>query len=867
MNLQRTFAVKKFFLLIFIFLVAGTNTFPQRDNGDVFVDSTGVMRWEKTNDEVKLFGVNYTTPFAYSYRAQKKLGLNFKQAIDIDVAQMIRLGFDAFRVHVWDKEISDNVGNLIENEHLDLLDYLLWKLESNGIKTILTPIAWWGTGWPEPDEVTSGFAQPYSKLQLITDTIARTAQRNYLKQFVAHQNRYTKFTYVNDPSIIAMEIINEPFHPDDGKMVTNYINEMVSAMRETGYSKPIFYNISQNWSDIQAQAVCDANIQGISFQWYPTDLVHNKMLKGNFLPNVDHYRIPSENISGYKNKAKMVYEFEAADVGGSYMYPAMVRSFREAGMQFATMFSYEPSQIAWSNTEYPTHFTNLLYTPSKAISLMIAGYAFHELPLYKSYGNYPLNNSFGNFRVSYDEDLSVANSDSCFYYSNSTTDIPRNIKSVKHIVGCGNSESIKYNGTGAYFLDKLEEGIWRLEVYPDAIWLDDPFKPTSMSRQVAKLFWNEREISVYLPELNDQFFINKLIGNKVQVGKATNTSFKIKPGVYLLSSSKLENKTVNKYLKGSEKFLAGLYTPPSKTDEVHVFNLSKETQLQGKPLQLKFQIAAVDQIRSAELYVKRFGWRKFAKYSLKKGEGFIYSFEDSSKIFSEGEVQYCVAVKIKNKIVTFPGSINGSPNDWDFRIDDPWKVVIGKPGENINLFSSSHDREDLLFPHYSEDMQYEINYKSGMDGSSTSLTVKVKYINANEIPFGFQLAVDEKIKSLLSEQNDYRYLVVRGHANQVTASTIKLNLLTKDDMTFSTYIELQPEWRDIVIPFEKFVSGTSLILPNSYPLFLPPVREVLNNAKKLNLFDLSALQIVCGDNMEETKETGFEIESIYLTAK
>ncbi|MDP1993644.1 MAG: hypothetical protein Q8K40_00205, partial [Ignavibacteria bacterium] len=481
---------------------------------NVFVDSSGIMRWENSNEEVKLFGVNYTTPFAYSHRAQKKMGLNLKQAIDLDVAQMVRLGFDAFRVHVWDKEITDSAGNIVANEHLDLLDYLLWKLESNGIKTILTPIAWWGNGWPEQDGVTKGFAQPYSKLQLITDEHARTAQRNYLKQFVKHRNPYTKTTYGDDPSIIAMEIINEPSHPNDGKIVTDYINEMVDALRGSGYSKPIFYNISQNWNDVQAQAVCDAKIQGVSFQWYPTDLVHNKMLKGNYLPNVDHYKIPSENLIGYKNKAKMVYEFEAADIGGSYMYPAMVRSFREAGMQFATMFSYEPSQIAWSNTEYPTHFMNLLYTPSKAISLMIAGYAFHELPLKKSYGEYPENSQFENFRVSYDDDLSVANSDSCFYYSNSTTDIPREVKSLKHIAGCGNSEIVKYDGTGAYFLEKLEEGIWKLEVYPDALWLCDPFEPTSLSRQVARLYWNKRNMSVKLDDLTNKYFVNSLNGKK-----------------------------------------------------------------------------------------------------------------------------------------------------------------------------------------------------------------------------------------------------------------------------------------------------------------------------------------------------------------
>jgi len=855
--------VKLFGFIFLIFISISSFSFPQNNKlqkQNVFVDSLGIMRWENSNEEVKLFGVNYTTPFAYSYRAQKKMGLNLKQAIDLDVAQMVRLGFDAFRVHVWDKEITDSAGNIVANEHLDLLDYLLWKLESNGIKTILTPIAWWGNGWPEPDGVTKGFAQPYSKLQLITDENARRAQRNYLKQFVTHRNPYSKYTYGNDPSIIAMEIINEPFHPNDGKIVTNYINEMVDALRGAEYTKPIFYNISQNWNDVQAQAVCNAKVQGVSFQWYPTDLVHNKMLKGNFLFNVDHYKIPAENIFGYNNKAKMVYEFEAADVGGSYMYPAMVRSFREAGMQFATMFSYEPSQIAWSNTEYPTHFLNLLYTPSKAINLMIAGCAFHELPLIKSYGEYPANNQFENFRVNYDEDLSVANSDSCFYYSNSTTDIPRNIKSLKHIAGCGNSELVKYDGTGAYFLDKLEAGIWKLEVYPDALWLCDPFEPTSMSRQVARLYWNKRNMSVKLADLTNKYFINSLRGEKQITFEVKNSEFKIKPGIYLLSASQLTKKMIEENLVGSDKFLVDLYTPKGNSGQVDIVNLSKGKQLEGKPVQFKFQIAAEKEISGAELYVKRFGWRNFAKYSLKKGEGFTYSFVDSSKIFSEGEVQYCVSVKTGNKVETFPGGINGSPNEWDFRIDNPWKIVI-------NLFSAGQDRRDFLFPHYSKTMQYDVNFKSGRDGNSTSLAVKVRYSDGNEIPFGVQLAVDEKVKSIVNEQNDYRSIVVRGRSNQDITSTIKLNLLMDDGRSFTSDVELQPRWEEIVIPLEKFVDGNSLVLPNSYPLFLPRVRESLRDAKELNPFDLSAIQIVCDSNMKEKTETGFEIESIYLTTK
>ena len=71
----------------------------------VYVDKKGVLRYTKDNKEASFFGVNYTAPFAYAYRAHKTLNIDLEKAIQQDVHQMARLGLDAFRVHVWDTEI------------------------------------------------------------------------------------------------------------------------------------------------------------------------------------------------------------------------------------------------------------------------------------------------------------------------------------------------------------------------------------------------------------------------------------------------------------------------------------------------------------------------------------------------------------------------------------------------------------------------------------------------------------------------------------------------------------------------------------------------------------------------------------------
>lgn len=203
-----------------------------------------MLRWQKTRREVALFGVNYTAPFAYSYRALGRASelpeQAVKQAIDQDVYHLSRLGVDAFRVHVWDIEITDTLGNLQENEHLRLLDYLITKLKARHIKIILTPIAYWGNAYPEPKNTGRGFSSIYDKGAAYTNQRAIRAQENYLGQFLNHRNLFTGQRYCQDPDLIAYEVCNEPHYHRPLPPVLSFANRLVAAMRATGLRKPIF---------------------------------------------------------------------------------------------------------------------------------------------------------------------------------------------------------------------------------------------------------------------------------------------------------------------------------------------------------------------------------------------------------------------------------------------------------------------------------------------------------------------------------------------------------------------------------------------------------------------------------------------------
>lgn len=505
---------------------------PAANLSGVYIDSQGILRWKNNRQEAAFFGVNYTVPFAYGYRSHRKLHLDPEKAIDRDVYHLARLGINAFRVHVWDTEISDSLGNLKNNEHLRLFDYLLAKLEERGIYTLITPIAFWGNGYPGADEKTGSFSELYGKDRALREERAFVAQEQYLRQFFNHVNPYTKKKYGEDPWIIAMEINNEPHHSGPKALTTAYINRMLGAVKNTGWLKPVFYNISE--SPAYADAVAASDVDGFSFQWYPAGLVSGHERKGNFLPNVDRYAIPFDTIPAFKGKPRMVYEFDAADVLQPLMYPAMARSFRTAGFQWATQFAYDPLATAYANTEYQTHYLNLAYTPEKAISLLIAAKAFRQLPLFRSYGTYPADTVFGPFRLSYAAQLSEMNSAEEYYYSNTTANPPLRPVSLKHIAGAGSSPAVNYSGSGAYFMDKLAGGAWRLEVMPDVVKLKDPFEKASPDREARRIVWRERAFHILLPDLGKEFTVKALNTGNSFTATATGGTFNVLPGVYLL---------------------------------------------------------------------------------------------------------------------------------------------------------------------------------------------------------------------------------------------------------------------------------------------------------------------------------------------
>lgn len=852
------------FLCSLVFLLSNLHLSAQNKKTAI-VDNNGILRWNTSKEEIKGFGANYTMPFAYAYRNAVKKGLDPEKLIDEDVYHFARLGFDLFRVHVWDCEISDTLGNLLANEHLRLFDYLLFELKKRNIRSVITPIAFWGNGWPEPDEKTPGFSAKFGKDKCLTNAEAIKAQQNYLYQFLNHVNPYTGLAYKDDDDVICFEISNEPHHRESIDSVKKFINGMVASMRKTGCKKPILYNISH--SQQSADAYFSSNIQGGTFQWYPTGLGSRHELGGNLLPNVDAYTIPYTNDARFKKQAKIVYEFDAADVGRSYIYPAMARSFRESGMQLATHFAYDPTYSAYANTEYGTHYMNLLYTPQKALALKICSEIFHTIPLYKKFGGYPADTLFDGFRISYEKDVAEYISTEKFIYTNSTTTIPLQNSSLKEIAGCGNSSLVQYNGTGAYFLDKLSNGLWRLEVMPDAVWVNDPFGRTSLDKKVAVLQKNVRTISINLNELGQQFHVFNFSTTQINYLKETqNGTFTIQPGTYILSTKvSVAAETATTFI-GAIQVREQIKTN-TNNPSLYVIHQPVISQTANTAFTIKATITSIPQ--KVEAYFQTPGsW--FEKVELKNTTGYEYAAIVAADKIKMGYIQYYIVVIEDNSITTFPGAVSKDPSAWDYYGSESYHVPVVAASSPLYLFDAVQDADEV-----SREWRRGNQLLPSAENNKAELLIKVPtlFTKDGENPaakqpddYSLRYCFLKKTEGRTTELSNKTKLIIRARSVGKNKTPLQIALVTKYGLAYGGMVELNETTGDYTISISSLKQVNLVTLPRPYPGFLNYYFQPASIIP-FKLSEIESIQISLGpliSSSETNTPWSFAIESIRL---
>jgi hypothetical protein len=851
---------------------------PAAADRPVYLDSAGVIRWGDTKEEVSLFGANYCVMSGSDYRMAGLVSNDRKAMIDEDLAQFARMGWTALRLCSWgDWENADKAGNLVVNEHVDLLDYVIAKARARGIYILLTPIHTYDPAFADQvnkPTTNNGFSKYFSREEMGTNRDSIAAQANYIKQLLEHINPYTNTAIKDEPAILFVEMINEPVHhPDDVAGSIAYINTLVSAVRNTGCKKLTFFNVSQDFAI--APAIKNSTVDGVSFGWYPSGLVAGRTLQGNFLQAVDGY--PDMLNADLKGRPRIVYEFDQADLLTGYLYPAMARTYRAVGAQFATMFAYDMLQTAPFNLGWQTHYLNLVHTPRKAVSAVIAAEAMRRLPGYQSYGRYPENLRFGDFRVSYEENMSELNADDAFMNAGATQSVPRNARTLTRIVGFESSGVIDYEGSGAYFLDKVKDGLWRLEVYPDEVLVRDPFEQPRLDKTVSRLLYRSWPMTVQLPDLGGRFHvtpINVPADKPAGARRAIGSRFMVEPGVWLLS----ENEHVDRAALPPTLGRVGF-------DEYHINKrLSYPDSVQSlAPKEFPADAAVIIRARAAtdampdelKLWVRPAGARSFGSpIPMQRSRGNDYAATRPAGAFAAGLYEYAISVRSGARVTTFPGAVPQEPGEWPFIMDGHWSFRITPGASPMRLLNPKEDFGRLSFVRPGERYRspfFQLSPGESDDESSLSLTLPDL---GKDTPqrYAAALYVGDIVAARSEDARRADAVEIKLQAVGGKHKTIEVVLIERDGAAWSASVSAADRWAVVRVPVDQFRMSRSIHIPSPFPGLWnywrasPALRG--GGADRLHAEDLDRLQLTVFPNSGENSRDdakGAAIESIRLT--
>jgi hypothetical protein len=809
-------------LCLFLLLAAPAGAHAQRAGSapaavrQAYLDDQGVIRWRDTRREVVLFGANYALPSSSDYRAAGYLTQDRKRLIDEDMAHFARMGWDGLRVAFWgDWQNSDTLGNLIENDHLDLLDYLVARARERGIYILFNPIHTYHAGWPDAmGDSFPGFAAHYPKNQLGTNPAAIAAQTNYLRQILAHVNPYTGTALRDEPSILFIEMINEPIHHPEDVGATRYIDALVDAVRDAGSKAITFHNVSQDFQI--APAIQQSRVQGVTFGWYPTGLNSGREQRGNTLPTVEDY--PPLDDPVLRGMPRLVYEFDSADQQTGYMYPAMVRTFRVGGVQLAAMFAYDMLETASRNLGWQTHRLNMVYTPRKAMSAVIAAEAMRRLPRGGYYGGYPADTLFGPFRVSYRENLSEMAAEDAFLYAGTTRTSPPRPDRLTRIAGYGSSPVVRYEGEGIYFLDRVREGVWRLELYPDAVDVDDPFRMQRADKIVTRAIYREHGMRITLPDLGPSFHVEAVAAGNPQATRAEGGGFRVRPGVYVLSAGGPVDRASLPARIGQVGF-GEYHAPRPDTLPLRVLASAPPQTVAGWPAEFNARVVSDARPDSVVLWIRRAGVGWFRPFGMRAVGAYDYRATVPADSLEAAPYEYVISVRQGDTTRTYPEGIARGPWDWDFSAGEVWRTTVVPRTAPLPLFTPGEDAARLAFSRIGD------GYREGIFRVVTSPLTGQPALHL-ELPIGVEGTTPEDYTASLLVMD--RIAGRAETADEATGvrirmrgvgprQTLYLTLMEADGTSWSAAMDVDSAWTERTIPIEDFLMARGVKLPQGYP--------------------------------------------------
>jgi len=469
------------------------------------------------------------------------------------------------------------------------------------------------------------------------------------------------------------------------------------------------------------------------------------------------------------------------------------------------------------NLGWQTHYLNLVYTPRKAMSAIIAAEAMRRLPRMQDYGPYPQNTRFGDFHVSYDGDLGELVARDAFMYTTSTSAKPPDPASLQRIAGHGSSATVTYAGTGIYFLDRVRPGVWRLEVYPDAVPIRDPFEPPSADKIVTRAIRRAWPMTISLPDLGPSFSAQPITAGNPQSARAAGGQFTVTPGVYVLSAAAVDMGSLPAAI-GHVGFRE-YHPPPADTVPLAVVSLAAPQYLARRDAEVRARVVDALPVDSVTLFLRSTPGGFYRGFPMRSVGGYDYATSIPSSALHNGLYQFVITAFRGGSAVTFPAGAPGKPTDWNYDSQAAWKFDVVDPQTPLRLFDPGTDATRLTFTRIGDAGRrglFRVALSPATGQPIFHLELPVDTSGWSPADYTASLIVKARVLARQETIAGAKDLRLRLHGLGAR-QTLHVTLMEDDGTSWTAALPVDSSWSERVIPLAQFTAGRGVLLPEGFP--------------------------------------------------
>jgi hypothetical protein len=377
---------------------------------------------------------------------------------------------------------------------------------------------------------------------------------------------------------------------------------------------------------------------------------------------------------------------------------------------------------------------------------------------------------------------------------------------------------VAYEGEGTYFLDKVRPGLWRLEVYPDAVPVRDPYEPPSPDKIVTRAIRRAWPMTLDLPDLGDTFMVQPLTAGNQRTERAVGGRIVVMPGVYVLSASgALDAGTLPANL-GHLGF-AEYHAPPHDTLPPSVVPLFAPALLAGRDAELRARVVAETPPDSAMLFIRPVAGPVYLGHAMRPVGAYEYAVTLPAAGLGDGPHDVVITVFRGDTSTTFPGGLHQKPTAWNYYGRTSWTLNVVGPRSPLRLFDPTTDAELLSFSRIGDAGRRGLFHVglSGVTGRPVfHVALPVDSSGRGPPDYTASLVIADRIRARQETiaGAEVMRLRLRGLGPR---QVLHVTLMEDDGTSWSRAVPVDSTWGEPLLSLADFTAGRGVKLPQGFP--------------------------------------------------